>query len=81
MVSRGDSTLRGHFPGDLVALEKGMDGECWSQKIAWNLLVGTLYRIGLLRYCGSCYLLLGYVAPCVRIVWRPSHMKSGARTD
>eukprot|EP00903_Cladosiphon_okamuranus_P010731 g10143.t1 len=24
VVSRGDSTLRGHFPGDLVSLEKGM---------------------------------------------------------
>lgn len=29
MVSRGDSTLRGHFPGDLVSLEKGMGGESW----------------------------------------------------
>ena len=29
MVSRGDSTLRGHFPGDLVSLEKGMGGEWW----------------------------------------------------
>lgn len=27
VVSRGDSTLRGHFPGDLAALEAGMDGE------------------------------------------------------
>lgn len=25
MVSRGDSTLRGHFPSDLVSLEAGMD--------------------------------------------------------
>lgn len=31
MVSRGDSTLRGHFPGDLVSLEKGMDGESWHE--------------------------------------------------
>lgn len=27
MVSRGDSTLRGHFPSDLVSLEKGAGGE------------------------------------------------------
>lgn len=27
IVSRGDSTLRGHFPGDLAALEAGMGGE------------------------------------------------------
>lgn len=27
LVSRGDSTLRGHFPEDLLALEKGMGGE------------------------------------------------------
>lgn len=28
MVSRGDSTLRGHFPSDLASLEAGMSGEC-----------------------------------------------------
>lgn len=29
LVSRGDSTLRGHFPSDLVSLEEGIGGERW----------------------------------------------------
>lgn len=33
MVSRGDSTLRGHFPGDLVSLEKGMGGEFENERM------------------------------------------------
>ncbi len=35
MVSRGDSTLRGHFPSDLVSLETGMglDGE-WIDSVS-----------------------------------------------
>lgn len=30
VVSRGDSTLRGHFPSDLAALEAGMGGKLWT---------------------------------------------------
>lgn len=35
MVSRGDSTLRGHFPSDLISLEAGMglDGE-WMDNVS-----------------------------------------------
>ncbi|CAN0537255.1 unnamed protein product, partial [Ectocarpus sp. 12 AP-2014] len=43
MVSRGDSTLRGHFPSDLVSLETGMRGET-VQHDAW--IVVPFFKAG-----------------------------------
>ena len=65
MVSRGDSTLRGHFPGDLAALEAGMGGEEQPDRIRNTMaLYSVTSRASLACLHALCGIYILYIRIC-----------------